>query len=118
MPLYSLTGSYSGVVYGALRAGECKFEGVAEFGDILPGMKGFPEDSLGRKLTEIRDWPSLMDSWGRAVNALAEGFLSGVSTVDPVRLGRQDSACRYCDFTLLCRVTEIAAADNTDEGEF
>ncbi len=118
MPLYSLTGSYSGVAYGALRPGECKFEGVAEDGDMLPGLKGFPEDSLGRKLSEINDWPSLTCSWGRAVNALADGFLSGVSTVDPVRLGRQDSACRYCDFTLLCRVTEIDMTDNSDDGEF
>ena len=118
MPLYSLTGSYSGVTYGVLRPGECKFEGITEQGEILPGIKkGFPDDSLGRKLTKATDWGLLMDSWEEAVSSLATSFLSGLSTVDPRDLGRQDSACRYCDFPLLCRVTELDVTDNTDDEE-
>jgi ATP-dependent helicase/nuclease subunit B len=49
--------------------------------------------------------------WTRVLTALAEDFRAGVARVDPA-----GDACRFCDYRALCRVDEIGALADEENG--
>lgn len=114
--IYSVTGKFNAVSFARLAPGECKFVGISKDEGVLPGIKPFESDKF-RDNFEGRDWEGLMEFWRTAIEGLAKEFLAGVASVDPNGGSEgEKSACKYCDFTVLCRVGE-AGVDADEDNE-
>ena len=103
MMLYCMAEKFGAVAFARLKRGEAAFSGIAREEGMLPGIKPFGRDLYSRKAA-CDDWDALMALWKKTVEALTKGFLDGEASVDPRDFGREDSACKYCDQTLFCRV--------------
>lgn len=112
--LYAMSGEYDAVTFARLKRGESCFSGIAKEDAILPGIKRYGSDLFSKKTEGIEDWKGLMDEWRNTVERLGKSFMKGEAFVDPRAYGKEDSACRYCDQTPLCRVFE---AEATGRGE-
>ncbi|MBF0186149.1 MAG: PD-(D/E)XK nuclease family protein [Magnetococcales bacterium] len=99
LPLYVLAESQNspqpvvGLAFCQIRAGLCRFSGLAEREGLLPEV-----DNFQQKFPEMTDWSSLLAEWQRVLTGLAEQFVRGEAAVDPL-----PGACDYCDLTPLCR---------------
>ncbi len=104
MMLYCLVEKFDAVAFARLKRGDAAFSGIARDGEMLPGIKAFGNDNFSKKTGVIGDWDALMEVWQKTVEALADAFTEGEAAVDPRDFGKEASACKYCDQTLLCRV--------------
>ncbi len=94
MMLYSLTNNFDAVTFARVRRGECAFNGLSRHEEALPGVKSLGDEA----------WEEMMREWEGTIRELAKDFLAGEATVDPRDFGGSDSACRYCELTILCRI--------------
>jgi ATP-dependent helicase/nuclease subunit B len=83
--------------YLHLGADPPAFSGLAARPQLLPDIKA-PEEHRHRAL-KGRSWDSVITEWQTVTDALARGFATGASAVEPTR-----EACRYCQLEILCRV--------------
>ena len=73
----------------------------------FPGVKALEPG----KLEDVEDWDALMEDWRTKVSRLAEAFMAGEAAVDPRDIGKEQSACRYCEQKGLCRIFENAGVN-------
>jgi len=88
------------IAFAQLKPGDCKL--VAEPAKDMGSAAG------NAKLAELRE------AWRRELLELAAGFVAGDARVDPRDGG---STCRYCDFSVLCRVHEQALVAQDEEAD-
>jgi ATP-dependent helicase/nuclease subunit B len=98
LPMYCLgrEGEVAAVAFAGLRPEKCAFQGAAAAGDILPGVKAAAADAAGSE----NGWRELLAHWRRQLETLGCAFAAGAATIAPVDVQK---ACRYCEFTPLCR---------------
>jgi len=103
LPLYSLSRSEAptAVAFAQLRRGDCALLGLAaqalESGSVTPlAQSEYAE--------RFPTWPTLLAAWRLTLERLAQAFRSGAAVVDPKR---RPPACRRCDLSTLCRVSEL-----------
>lgn len=93
LPLYAITskGDVGAIVFGRVRRGECRFEGLGAEENLLPALK-LPPDT---------DWETLKNRWDELLTQLAGEYRQGVAVVQP-----QKHACHTCNLHGLCRIHE------------
>jgi ATP-dependent helicase/nuclease subunit B len=93
LPLYCMTSKKppKAVVFGQLQAQNCKFVGLSEYSNMIPGVKGQP------------NWDHLLMQWKNSLESLALEFKNGEAKVSP---HKADQNCRQCRLWQLCRVKE------------
>lgn len=113
--IYSSAGGFEAITFAKMAPGESGFVGIARDG-VLPRVRPYDEDSFFKRKADGRDWDALMEFWKETLVALAKDFLSGNAAVDP-NGGTEgsESACRYCELTALCRITETGLVIDKDE---
>ena len=82
-------------------------DGVAN----LPGIHAYA-DSKRQQLFGVATWSELLRHWHEVLAALAHGYQTGESEVDPLY-----GECRYCELSTLCRVSERAGAVAMEESD-
>lgn len=111
LPLYAISqqGAPAALVFAEVRAGQSRFKGLAQEGDLLPQLKtrvtGYPPDW---------QWDALLADWNRTLTTLAQAFRAGDARVDP-KHGAQ--TCRYCALPGLCRIATGVEAQVADEDD-
>jgi len=108
LPLYStvIEDEVAAVLFGQLRAGDIRFNGVVSDEGLIEGLPGRNADL--RKA--IEEWPQLQAEWRSILERLAHDFRLGVADVDP----KQENTCTtsYCTLAPLCRIHEQRALNN------
>lgn len=118
MPAYAAAGDYRAVAYGHVKPGGCRFTGVAESGETLPGVRGLADDRWIEKADGTEDWQGVVGLWKDTVTALAGDFLGGAAEIDPSPgPGSGDSPCRNCDVKPLCRIFETGISTDGDDDD-
>jgi probable DNA repair protein len=103
LPLYSAHAweqPLAGVVFGVIRSGELKFNGVVGAAGVLPGL---PPGRKGHLREAMDNWPGVLDDWRRTCEALAADYRSGQASVDP-KNGPGTCKASYCSLAPLCRI--------------
>jgi len=102
LPLYSMVikGDLSGVSFAVLRAGQYGFKGVTASDGVLPGVKS--SDVLAQS-KHHDSWQSLLKEWKETIESLADDFIKGHASVDPLKY---PGSCTYCPLPVVCRVSE------------
>ena len=116
LPVYSrqyAADELGAVLFAVVKSGACRFRGLSEHDDELPGL---PEKRLSQLLQEADcDSPAALSRrWQTALQGLADQLSSGWAAVDPIDTSR---ACRFCDLTTLCRIRELTAGVGAGRGE-
>ena len=115
MPLYAVTHPepVAAVAFARLKRGrDFGFAGLAESGDILPGIEPFDQDRRAKRFIPDREaqtgtmppsWEEMFDNWRGVLENLADEFRQGAASVNP-----KPRACDWCDQHLLCRIHEVS----------
>lgn len=106
LPLYALANPAAtrALAFVVLAPGKVEFRGWSEQDAGIPGVEVYPPKSSRRLRTSVpADWQGLMQHWREVLTALAEQFVAGHASVDP--LPRE---CTQCHLRSLCRVHEHA----------
>ena len=107
LPLYVLVldqlkvKKVSGIAYGQVRRGDCKYVELSEEGIFSANNKRAAE-------TQVL-WEQSRESWPDIFTRLAKDFLAGEATVNPV----DKKACQYCELSAVCRVQELRERSNS-----
>ena len=103
VPFYSLIEEQepAGVYFGLVRRGGCRYIGIGQEKDLIPGTLAFPESPLE---DEYGSWNGLLEFWKQQLEGLAGEIRRGWAAVSP--LSRQKS-CRFCTLQPLCRIYEL-----------
>ncbi len=111
LPLYAITaeGDIAACLFSLVRRGQCRWEGLAREGDIVPTIRAFGE-SL--EAGAYGDWQGLLTNWRTVLEKLALAFRAGEARVDPKH---NPTTCRYCDLSPLCRIHELKQAQGEEE---
>lgn len=75
------------------------FRGIADRKGRLPRVNAI----------DLPPWKSQVGSWEEIVTHLAEDFLAGKATIDPL-----GTACRYCHLHAFCRIAAVPPVDEAD----
>jgi probable DNA repair protein len=112
LPLYAINAkeNVAAVVFAKVKAGQMKFEGLAQAEQCMPGAT-----TLGKSRVKLAkryaSWNDLVAGWAQELEALGRGFASGDARVAPKNLAK---TCEHCDLQPLCRVHERFAALSLD----
>lgn len=111
LPLYALSmpEPVGAVAFAALKAGERRFEGLAQQSGGLPKVGVVSSHRSASK--HHASWEELLKAWRAAIDSLATAFARGDARVDPKRQG---ATCRHCDVASVCRVRERVALEDED----
>jgi probable DNA repair protein len=103
LPLYSLTRpeAPAAVAFAQVRRSHCALLGLAAHTPAPDGVKPLAQSVHAQRLPT---WSALLAAWRITLERLAESFRSGAAVVDPKR---RPLACRRCDLSALCRVSEL-----------
>jgi probable DNA repair protein len=112
LPMYALAGDEppSGVAFGILQRGKCRFSGLARDTQQAPMLED-AQRFMQARAEEPANWNTLLENWRGTLQALAEDFVAGMAQVDP-----RDGAttCRYCRLHALCRIHEKQEEEDRD----
>lgn len=61
--------------------------------------------------TPREQWQLQVDRWQHAIEQLAQDYLQGTATVDPI----DPDECKYCHLTTVCRRTELAETSESED---
>lgn len=102
LPLYLLTAESGAVAvaFAQVRAGDMKFVGLSRDGDLLPGVKAYPD---AKRADQYPTWSDVVAAWRTDLERIAQQFAAGVAAVDPKR---HPDTCRLCDQQAFCRIRE------------
>lgn len=107
LPLYALvldelkSNNVSGIAYGQVRRGDCKYVELAE-ADIFP--------SSAKRAADTQElWEVSRNNWPGVFTRLANEFLAGEAAVNPI----DKKACQYCELSAVCRVEELRERSNS-----
>jgi probable DNA repair protein len=112
LPLYGLAheGELRGLAYVVLSPRAVEYRGWASDDNVGPGVPRYP-GSTRPDLADPMDWGALLDRWRFTLTRLAERYVAGEAQVDPLPL-----ECATCHLSTLCRVHEIARAEDESDG--
>jgi len=117
LPLYTVTGRYDAVAFGQVRAGDCRFKGIATDGNLLPGIKSLRDDKRWVESVGTDEWDDMVGQWRVVTNKLVNDFMSGDASVVPATWGSNKTACEQCDQRALCRIFEGGQPHPDSDGE-
>lgn len=108
LPLYCITNPtpIAGVLFAQVRADGMNFAGIVEHEFDIAGTKTITQLHTE---TPIDSWPHLQKKWRESIEKLAADFLAGKADVDPKD---PQTTCRYCDLSMLCRITDSPPIEN------
>lgn len=100
VPVYSLVEAQelSGVYFGLVRKGGCRYIGIGEDENCIPGTTGFEAGGLAEV---YGSWSGLLRFWKEQLEQLAGEFRQGWAKTDPLS---PQKSCRNCTLQSLCRV--------------
>lgn len=93
----------SAIVAVHLTSARVGYRGIADRKGRVPGVDGL---KAAPGVTPDAAWQEQIARWRAQVEKLAQDFLSGRAVADPV-----EQACRTCHLHGLCRIAELAPAD-------
>ena len=104
MPLYALAldqakrNPVSGIAYAQIKQGGSKYFELSE-------SNIFRNASEKKQLEDTQLWQSNRAAWPQIFSRLADDFLHGEASVDPI----DQQTCEYCKLQSLCRISQLKA---------
>lgn len=110
LPLYGLAHSETlrGLAFVVLAAGAVEYRGWSDGGFVGDGVLPYPA-GVRLRPGHPPDWPALLQHWRTTLTQLAEGFVAGNATVDPL-----PQECTHCHLSALCRINERTEEDEAE----
>jgi ATP-dependent helicase/nuclease subunit B len=108
LPLYGLAHeqTLSALAFVVLSSGAVEYRGWSNGAQVGPGVVPYPPNQRGR-LDAPPDWASLLQQWRATLTNLAEQFVAGAASVDPL-----PQECTMCHLSTLCRIHERARLES------
>jgi probable DNA repair protein len=102
LPLYALArqNNLSGILFAQIKTNKMMFKGLTALPDTVSGANVISKYTQEQFL----DFESLIDSWQKILEQLANDFWQGKASVFP----KQASSCQYCQLHELCRIAGTA----------
>jgi ATP-dependent helicase/nuclease subunit B len=102
LPLYGLAHAQTlhALAFVVLAVGAVEYRGWSDGAPIGPGVLPYPA-GIRLKPGDPTNWDALMLRWRFTLTQLAEQFVAGVATVDPL-----PQECTNCHLSTLCRIHE------------
>ncbi|WP_374326999.1 PD-(D/E)XK nuclease family protein [Azonexus sp.] len=105
LPIYAalVADDVAGVAFAKVLADKPAFTGVADAGDLLPGVAGLADGR--QKLFDparFPDWPAVLEHWRARLQAVAREVGAGVAGV----VFADEAELRYCEVLPLLRLPE------------
>jgi hypothetical protein len=113
LPLYGLAHAKSlrALAYVVVAAGAVEYRGWGDGTAIEAGILPYPA-GVRIDFGDPQDWEELMHHWQFTLTRLAEKYVAGEATVDPLPL-----ACVHCHLSTFCRIDERLRSDGEEEGD-
>jgi probable DNA repair protein len=107
LPLYALAmeQTVAGLSYAQIRPDECKYIGAGQI-EVAEGVRADTEKWVKDKMP-VKDWEDLTEQWRDNLERLAQEFLRGESSVNPL-----NNSCTFCGLQPLCRIDDQPAASS------
>jgi ATP-dependent helicase/nuclease subunit B len=114
LPLYGLAhgDNLRALAFVVLAAGKVEYRGWSDGVDVAPGVDPYPPRRLRVDLGDPMDWQALQDQWRFTLTQLAEQFVAGEASVDP--LPRE---CETCHLSTLCRIHELEVGEHAESDD-
>lgn len=102
LPLYGLAHEQTlrALAFVVLAAGAVEYRGWSDGAPIGAGVLPYPA-GIRLKPGDPTNWDALLLRWRFTLTQLAEQFVAGVATVDPL-----PQECTHCHLSTLCRIHE------------
>jgi ATP-dependent helicase/nuclease subunit B len=112
LPLYGLAHAQSlrALAYVVVAAGAVEYRGWSDGADMGAGVLPYPS-GVRIDLGDPQDWESLMHHWRFTLTRLAERYVAGDATLDPLPF-----ACATCHLSTLCRIDERLLSGVDEQG--
>jgi probable DNA repair protein len=112
LPLYGLARAerLRALAYVVLAPGTIEFRGWSDGTEVGAGVAPYPT-GMRIDLGDPPDWEGLLHHWRFTLTRLAERYVAGDASVDPLPL-----ECAMCHLSTLCRVHERIAGAQDDQG--
>jgi hypothetical protein len=106
LPLYGLAHSAKlrALAFVVLAAGKVQYRGLSDGANVAEGVERYPSRRID--LGDPQDWLALQHHWKFILTKLAERFVAGEASVDPL-----PGECERCHLSTLCRIHEVGAGD-------
>jgi ATP-dependent helicase/DNAse subunit B len=110
LPLYGLAhaDTLKGLAFVVLAAGAVEYRGWSDGSFVGDGVLPYPSGARLRP-GHPPDWPSLLQHWRTTLTQLAESFVAGTATVDPL-----PQECAHCHLSSFCRINEHTEEDEAE----
>ena len=99
LPLYHMQSPAGTVLFAEVRKGNCSYKGVAQSANGISGIAVIGDNDR----TGFSSWSELTSAWEISLQALAQEFLDGLTSVQPFN---KNLTCRNCHLATLCRKDE------------
>jgi ATP-dependent helicase/nuclease subunit B len=102
LPLYAqaMGDDVDAVSFAIVSARDSGFRGLGRAA-VAPGIKSDIASALRAWEQPPQDWDALQEYWGQTLQQLAQDFLDGKASVDPVDAR---NTCTWCGLESLCRI--------------
>jgi ATP-dependent helicase/nuclease subunit B len=110
LPLYGLAHAETlrGLAFVVLAAGAVEYRGWSDGSFVGEGVLPYPA-GVRMRPGYPPDWPSLLQHWRTTLTQLAESFVAGHASVDPL-----PQECAHCHLSALCRINERTEEDEAE----
>lgn len=110
LPLYGLAHAETlrGLAFVVLAAGAVEYRGWSDGSFVGEGVLPYPS-GVRLRPGHPPDWQSLLQHWRTTLTQLAESFVEGHATVDPL-----PQECAHCHLSALCRINERTEEDEAE----
>lgn len=111
LPLYGLAHAdrLSALAYVVLAPGTVEYRGWSDGADVGAGVVPYP-GGIRIDLGDPMDWAALLHHWHFTLTRLAERYVAGDASVDPL-----PQECATCHLSTLCRIHEVVADERDVE---
>lgn len=112
LPLYALAHieSVEALAFIVAAPGTVEYRGWSNGAAVASGVKPYPQ-GVRLRPGDPTDWHALLQYWRTTLTALADSYIAGVATVDPLR-----DECTYCHLSTFCRIHEVSMQTDNDTG--
>jgi ATP-dependent helicase/nuclease subunit B len=106
LPLYGLAHSAKlrALAFVVLAAGKVQYRGLGDGAHVAEGVERYPSRRID--LGDPQDWLALQHHWKFILTKLAQRFVAGEASVDPL-----PGECERCHLSTLCRIHEVGSND-------
>jgi len=111
LPLYGLAHAdrLRALAYVVLTPGAVEYRGWSDGSNIEPGVWAYPS-GVRIDLGDPGDWQALMHYWRFSLTRLAERYVAGEASVDPLPF-----ECTTCHLSTFCRINDLALSEPEPE---